>query len=319
MAMVKDPVKVSVKNASVTTSASGTGTSQLKTTAGAIYKLKNGQVKPTITKSSTPLNKGGSGGGGSSGGGSAGGSGGGGSAYVEGNIGNSAAANTLIGWNGVSFFANASQVVGFNGLTITGKCETENQAGEGEKYQALKYKEGFEISLTAIFDRRLGISDVQADAIGLAEKACNGEDGYIYSRGKKLVTPVMMATSGKVQNILMTPGGIWIHAEVAMTFKSCTKLDGTYITVFDADDSSDGSGGGGGGSDGSDGSGSGTTFFDKAKQLVYGDGKRAAAVKSAVGVLNKIGSVISTVNAAKKNPANDINSLSNKVQQKNTR
>ena len=135
--------------------------------------------------------------------------------------------SVLLQWKDVKFFANASKVVGMRDLAINATCETEDKEDNGNKYVKLKNKKGFEISFTAYFDKRLGIADVRGDALALAGYAAAGESGYIYCRGDKLVPTNMMATSGKIKNVQMTPGGSWISCEVEMTFKSCSKLGDT--------------------------------------------------------------------------------------------
>ena len=136
--------------------------------------------------------------------------------------------DTLLKWNDIKFFVNANTVLGFKDLTISTSCETEDKENGGEKYVSMKNKKGFEINLTAYFDKRLGIKDVQSDALALAGFACVGKTGYIYdASGSKLVPTNMMATAGKINNVRLSPEGKWICCDVQMTFKSCSKLDGS--------------------------------------------------------------------------------------------
>lgn len=132
----------------------------------------------------------------------------------------------IIQWHDVKFYANAKEVRGFSNLTVSGSVETEDQENGGSKYVSKKNSKGFEIAITAYFDKRLGISDVKKEAMKLVNYAANGQTGYIYSQNKKLVTSVMMLTSAKAQKIIMTPGGTWISCEVSMTLKMSSKLSG---------------------------------------------------------------------------------------------
>ena len=133
----------------------------------------------------------------------------------------------LIQWHDVQFYANASQVRGLTDLTISSSIETEDKENGGTKYVSKKNSKGYEISMKALFDARLGIKDVKKEAMALAKYGATGQTGYMYAKGEKLVTPILMMTSAKVSNIRMTPKGVWISAEVQITLKTCSKLDGT--------------------------------------------------------------------------------------------
>lgn len=133
----------------------------------------------------------------------------------------------LIQWHDVQFYANASQVRGLTDLTISSSIETEDKENGGTKYVSKKNSKGYEVSMKALFDARLGIKDVKKEAMALAKYGATGQTGYMYAKGEKLVTPILMMTSAKVSNIRMTPKGVWISAEVQITLKTCSKLDGT--------------------------------------------------------------------------------------------
>lgn len=133
----------------------------------------------------------------------------------------------LIQWHDVQFYANASQVRGLTDLTISSSIETEDKENGGTKYVSKKNSKGYEVSMKALFDARLGIKDVKKEAMALAQYGATGQTGYMYAKGEKLVTPILMMTSAKVSNIRMTPKGVWISAEVQITLKTCSKLDGT--------------------------------------------------------------------------------------------
>ena len=159
--------------------------------------------------------------------------------------------DTLIQWHDVEFYANASRVIGFSDLAISGSIETEDKEGSGTKYVSIKNSKGYEASLKAYFDRRLGVSDVKAEAMKLVDYGARGQTGYLYSRGTKLITNTLMMTSAKANNIIMAPNGTWISCEVQITLKTCDKLDGMEgIASSTTSSSSSGSGGGSGGGTG---------------------------------------------------------------------
>lgn len=134
--------------------------------------------------------------------------------------------SSIVKWNEVMFYANSSEVRGFDELSISGSVETEDKESGGTKFVKKKNSRGFEINLTAFFDKRLGIDDVKSEAMQLIQYAAKGETGYFYAKNKKLVKSSMMLTNAKAQKIIMTPKGKWISCEVAMTLKTCSKLDG---------------------------------------------------------------------------------------------
>lgn len=154
---------------------------------------------------------------------------GGGSAKTSGSTAPSATAktDTLIQWHDVEFYANARQVNGFSEFYISSSIETEDKESGGTKYVSKKNSKGYEAGLKAYFDKRLGVSDVKAAAMKLIEYGANGQTGYLYAQGKKLVSSSLMMTSAKAENVVMTPKGAWISCEVVITMKTCSKLDGS--------------------------------------------------------------------------------------------
>jgi len=135
--------------------------------------------------------------------------------------------SNLIQWHDVRFYANASEIRGFDGLTISGSVETEDKENGGTKYVAKKNSKGYEVSLTAFFDKRLGVDNVKKTAMALVTYGANGQTGYMYARGEKLISSILMLTSAKLSKVIMTPNGTWISCEVQITLKTCSKLDGT--------------------------------------------------------------------------------------------
>lgn len=177
--------------------------------------------------------------------------------------------NILLEWKGHKFYVTPTKVIGFKGLQITSNTATEDEENGGCKYVKKKNDGGYEVKFTAIFDQRLGVSDVRSAAMKLAEDARTGASGYVYNNGSKLFTPNMMGTGATVKNIVIAPNGTWISCEVDLTLKQCGKGDG----------SSGGSGSGGGG-----GGGGGGGY--KYSVTVYYSGS-SGAIQSVIGYSNK--------------------------------
>lgn len=134
--------------------------------------------------------------------------------------------NILIKWHDVEFYANAQQVRGLTDFSISGSVETEDKEAGGTKYVSKKNSKGYEGSITAFFDKRLGIDSVKDEAMKLVNYAANGQTGYLYAQDSKLVPCSLMLTSGKASKVIMTPAGVWISCEVTLTLKTCEKIGG---------------------------------------------------------------------------------------------
>ena len=132
----------------------------------------------------------------------------------------------LIRWRDFVFHANAKEIRGVNGITITASTETEDKTNNGETYVARKNAGATEISLTAILNAYLGI-DVKAEAVKMLEAAQSSQTGYFYAGNEKLVPYQFMLIKANTKNVQLSPNGTWIHAEIEMTMKQCTKYDGT--------------------------------------------------------------------------------------------
>lgn len=135
-------------------------------------------------------------------------------------------ASNLIQWGSVKFFVNPMNVRSFKGLSIKSSTTTETEEKDEDAYVIKKKNGAYEISMTAIIDKRLGESNVMSVAVDLAEKCRTGYSDYMYTIGKKLVTPKVMGTGATIQNIVMSPGGTWISCEVSITAKQCSKGGG---------------------------------------------------------------------------------------------
>ena len=275
-AATSTPAKQSTKVTSWFTKAANTITNAVKTTAAKVVKgvasviasaqeaaKKKAAAEAAAKKQNTNSNNNsGKSSGGSSGGGGGSSGGGGGSS------GSGSKANDLISWGHSRFFVTPTWVRSFTNLQISSSTQTEDEESGGTKYDKKKNDGGYEMKLTAILDKRLGETDVRAEAMRLAEDARTGAKDYVYNHGSKLFTPMMMGTGATIKNIVAAPNGTWISCEVELTLKQCSKGSGSG-------GSDDGGGGGGGGG------GSGYKF----SVTVYYSGS-SGAVSSVTGYSN---------------------------------
>ena len=246
-AATANPAKTSTKVTSWLTKTASTVTNAVKNAATTIVKgvastiasaaeaakkkaAAEAAAKSAAAAAAAAQRQSGSGSGGSSGDGSGGGGG--------------SKASDLISWGSSRFFVTPTWVRSYTGLQIATSTETEDEENGGEKYAKKKNDGGYEMKLTAILDKRLGETDVQKEALRLAEYARTGIKSYVYCRGSKLFRPMMMGTGATIKNIVSAPNGTWISCEVDMTLKQCSKGGGS--TDGGSGSSGGGSGGGGG-------------------------------------------------------------------------
>lgn len=175
-------------------------------------------------------------------------------------------ANDLISWGHSRFFVTPTWVRSYTNLQISSSTQTEDEESGGTKYVKKKNDGGYEMKQTAILDKRLGETDVRAEAMRLAEDARTGAKDYVYNHGKKLFSHMMMGTGATIKNIVAAPNGTWISCEVDITLKQCSKGSGS---------------GGGGGGGGGGGSGSGYKY----SVTVYYSGS-SGAISSVTGYSN---------------------------------
>lgn len=238
-AATSTPAKQSTKVTNWFTKAANTVTNAVKNVASTVVKgvasviasaqeaaKKKAAAEAAAKKQNTNSNN-------NSGKSSGGSSGGGGGSSGGGNK-----ANDIISWGHSRFFVTPTWIRSFSNLQISSSTHTEDEESGGTKYVKKKNDGGYEMKLTAILDKRLGETDVRAEAMRLAEDARTGAKDYVYNHGSKLFTPMMMGTGATIKNIVTAPNGTWISCEVELTLKQCSK----------GSDSGGGGGGGGGGS-----------------------------------------------------------------------
>ena len=151
----------------------------------------------------------------------------------------------IVSWSGhggINFFVKPTQVKGVTEIQIKASAETEDQEIDGEKYVIRKSAGSFEITMKAILNSMLGVN-VEEETMKILEAARNGDDGYFYIAGKKLLTPMFMMTEANAEEVLLTGNGSWASCTVTMTLKQCSKYDGTTWSTAAAEDDSGGGGG----------------------------------------------------------------------------
>jgi len=171
----------------------------------------------------------------------------------------SASVITLIGsWGSFKFYIKKKSIIGVKDITITYSNETEtNSTNSKENYTSIKNVNPAEISMTGIFSRALGITDVRASCWKLMEIIRKGQKFYVYTGADKILAPLFVATNAKCSKIEIGPDKKWSYCEVQITLKQCEKYEGgTSGTIAKSSDSDGGGSSGGGGGGGGGGSGS---------------------------------------------------------------
>ena len=159
-------------------------------------------------------------------------------------------------WHNHKFKVEKKSIRGFTNFQIKGSTETEDKVGSNQKFVSRKNSKPTEINLTAILDARFG-NDVKTEAMQFVADAYNGCTDWFYMGKSKLTTYKLMLTEANVKDVVISPKGKWLSAQVALTLKQCTQKNGSTAGVVDSSSShEDSDGGGGGGSSGGGGGGS---------------------------------------------------------------
>lgn len=185
----------------------------------------------------------------------------------------------LAQWAGFRFWIDAGSALLFDKLKISAEMETEEQEDQGQKYVTGKSGKPVEVSMNVILNAKLGI-DVQAACMEFLEAAKTGQSGALYMAGKRLLPFEIMMTKASTEEIQIAPGGIWVAANVAVTFRQSengTILGGVIERVVQN---------GGGGSGGKTAKDFADSAMDKLKQV-------ASDVKSGAQTVNT--SLLATV------------------------
>ena len=156
-------------------------------------------------------------------------------------------ANNILQWGDIGFFVKPTGIRSFKGMSIKSSTTTETEENGDDAYVKKKKNGAYEITFTAILDKRLGEGDVLGAARHILECCRNGYSGFVYTKGTKIVASRMMGTSANIQNVIVAPNGAWIACEIQVTLKQCGNLEGSTGASPSTDSGSSSGGGGGGG------------------------------------------------------------------------
>ncbi len=161
--------------------------------------------------------------------------------------------SVIASWGNHWFRVEKTWVRSISNMEIKASCETDEKTSGGDKYVTRKNSKPTEIKITIPLNAHLGIN-VKKEAKAFLSEAMSGEKGYFYAETKKLFTYQLMLTEATVKNKSFTPKGDWVHADVELVFKQCSKLDGKIPVSWNPS---------GGGGNGNTGGGNGNTGADK--------------------------------------------------------
>ncbi len=193
-------------------------------------------------------------------------------------------------WNSHSFVVSPNVIRSFTGLTIKGSSETEEKETGAQKYVSRKSGKPAEISMTVLLSAMTG-NDVRNEAMAFIDEARNGNQGYFYLGGKKLVTCQLMLTEASISETEIASSGVWVSCNVQLTFKQSGKYD------------SEGGGSGGGTSSASGGSKKTSINANEIFSTIKGAVTKtigvaediAGAVGAAIGINNVVSNAVATI------------------------
>ena len=204
----------------------------------------------------------------------------------------------IASWNGHTFTVSPTLIRGFTGLTIKGSSETEDKTSDSQKYVSRKNAKPSEVAMTAELNALTGCN-VRSEAMAFISDARNGNKGYFYLGGEKLLPYPLMLTEASITDTVIAQNGKWVSCKVKLTMKQCEK----YGT------SSSGSSGGSSGGSSKKTSTKTTSTFKSALQKVVDAAKNTvkkvadtvqSKVNSNISAVKKINQVNSNISAAKK-------------------
>lgn len=155
-------------------------------------------------------------------------------------------------WNNHVFTVSPKVIRGFTGLTVKGSSETEDMESGSQYHIARKAGQPAEVSLTVNLSALTGCK-VREEAMALVSDARAGAHNYFYVGGKKLMNCELMLTQAHVENVIISPKGVWVSADVQLTLQQCGGNEGgfgggTPVNQKNTGGTSGAGGGGGGGS-----------------------------------------------------------------------
>jgi hypothetical protein len=125
-------------------------------------------------------------------------------------------------WKNHEFVVSPDKIESFRDLQIKGGSNLEEKKKGNKPTVKRKGAKPLELSMTVELNAFVG-SDVKKNALTLVKEAVNGDKGYFYIGGKKLMTCKLMLTDATLKNPDFTADGNWIKAQVTLTMKQSTK------------------------------------------------------------------------------------------------
>ena len=176
-------------------------------------------------------------------------------------------------WNNHKFIVSAQQIMSFTDISIKGSSATESKDDNKNGFVSRKGSNPTELTITLHLNAQAGVN-VRDEAMQWVKEAQNGAYDYFYIGDKKLIDEKMMLTDASVTKLEIAHNGVWVTAEVSLTFK---QSDGS-TSSGSSSGGSGGSGGGGGGYGGGSGGyggggGSQKTSVNSSSPIISGAGE----------------------------------------------
>ena len=121
-------------------------------------------------------------------------------------------------WGGHTFEVSPEVIRSFDKLTVKGGSDTDDKIQSKQKYLTRKNGKPTEVGMNVVLNAFTG-ADVRSEAMAFVDEAQKGKSDWIYVGGEKLVPCQLMLTEAAVEEIAITPGGVWTRASVKLTFK----------------------------------------------------------------------------------------------------
>lgn len=138
-------------------------------------------------------------------------------------------------WSRHAFEVSPSVLRSFGGLQIKSSIQIEDKSVTSYDYKQnvvrRKTSKATEISITVQLNAHMGC-DVRNEAFLFAAEAQACAKDYFYVGDTKLYPCKLALTEATVQNIEIAPNGTWLSAEVLLTLKQYSKLEGEFKTAL---------------------------------------------------------------------------------------
>lgn len=124
------------------------------------------------------------------------------------------------------FLVSGDKIRSFANLQIKAGNETETKKNGMQRFVAKKNAKPYEVSLSVTLSMALGC-DVRDEVDLWVKHARNGKKDYFYVGDKKLLPCKLLLVDATAKNIAIGHNGAWTKAELQLTMKQCSKIDGT--------------------------------------------------------------------------------------------